>query len=37
MTTTVNVLPEVAAGIFGIILSFSLRFKYTDATEANVH
>ena len=37
MELTVNVLPEVAAGIFGIILSLSLRFKYKDATEANVH
>ena len=37
MEITVNVLPEAAASIFGIILSLSLRFKYTDATEANVH
>ena len=37
MTMTVNVLPELAAGIFGIILSLSLRLKYTDAEEANVH
>ena len=37
MELTVNVLPEIAASIFGIILSLSLRFKYTDATEANVH
>ena len=34
---TVNVLPELAASIFGIILARSLRLKYTDATEANVH
>lgn len=34
---TVNVLPELAASIFGIILSLSLTFKYADATEANVH
>ena len=37
MTMIANVLPELAAGIFGIILSLSLRLKYTDATEANVH
>lgn len=37
MEITLNVLPELAASIFGIILSLSLRFKYADATEANVH